>query len=564
MQDARTIPERESLDIEFKSDRGRCDDTTILEACVALANTNGGALYLGVEDNGDVTGVHASHREYLPLSAFIANHTVPPLGVRVDAVEQSEKICLRIDVPKTWGMLYATSSGRALRRRLKADGSPESVPMFPSEIVSHMTNMRAADYSAAVLEEATVDDLDPLEIARLKQIIRDYSGERTLLELTDDELISALGLVETRNGKRYPTIAGLLLIGKRDSLRRFVPTAKSAFQVLSGTNVAMNEDFFVPILAAVERMMMYVDAYNPEEEIDLAKDLYRTGIPAYEKSAVREAVVNAYSHRDYTMLGRVRVMIDERELTVASPGGFVEGIQLTNLLRAEPHGRNLRVSDALKRIGLAERTGRGIDRIFERTIWSGGVLPDYSSSTPAVVSVRIPRAFPASDRFKLVRATERALGRKPSVEMLILACTLGYGQALTQKEAEILTGLPPYEVHEALRAFVEGGLVQQIEPGPEQDARFAVRGNGSGESGQPGAAKEPGVPSNVQISAADRILSLLRSSESLSIAEISEKLTLSRDKAYRALRQLQQDGKADRVGAGRYTRYTAHRARPNN
>ena len=63
------------------------------------------------------------------------------------------------------------------------------------------------------------------------------------------------------------------------------------------------------------------------------------------------------------MLGRVRVLMDDDGLTISNPGGFIEGVTIENLLTAEPHGRNPALADALKRIGLAERTGRGFDRI---------------------------------------------------------------------------------------------------------------------------------------------------------------------------------------------------------
>lgn len=181
MIEAMHIPHRESLEVEFKSDRTRFEDTAILEASVALANTNGGTVFLGVDDDGTLTGLHPDHVDYLPLSAYIANYTVPPLGVRVQSLQQNGKAFLRIVVPKTAGILYATSSGRVLRRRLKADGTPESIPVFPQEIISRMAEIRATDYSAAVVPAATLEDLDPLEVARMRKLITEYSVERALL-----------------------------------------------------------------------------------------------------------------------------------------------------------------------------------------------------------------------------------------------------------------------------------------------------------------------------------------------------------------------------------------------
>lgn len=79
-------------------------------------------------------------------------------------------------------------------------------------------------------------------------------------------------------------------------------------------------------------------------------------------------------------------------LTVSNPGGFIDGVNLKNLLTVEPHGRNPALADAMKRIGLAEKTGRGIDRIFEGSIVFGRPWPDYSESTGRVVKLFIQRA----------------------------------------------------------------------------------------------------------------------------------------------------------------------------
>lgn len=73
----RAIPERESLTVEFKSDRRRLSDAELVAAAVCLANTDGGAIFLGVEDDGTITGLHPEHRNLAGLSAMIANRTNP-------------------------------------------------------------------------------------------------------------------------------------------------------------------------------------------------------------------------------------------------------------------------------------------------------------------------------------------------------------------------------------------------------------------------------------------------------------------------------------------------------
>ena len=77
----RNIGFKESLTVEFKSDRNMLSDTDIIDVVVAFANTNGGDLYLGVEDDGSVSGLNKSRGDQTQLAAVIANKTVPPVAV---------------------------------------------------------------------------------------------------------------------------------------------------------------------------------------------------------------------------------------------------------------------------------------------------------------------------------------------------------------------------------------------------------------------------------------------------------------------------------------------------
>ena len=77
----------ESLAVEFKSDVKSLPDRDLVAAVVALANTEGGDLFLGVEDDGTPTGLHANHRNLAGLPALIANKTIPSLAVRVETLE---------------------------------------------------------------------------------------------------------------------------------------------------------------------------------------------------------------------------------------------------------------------------------------------------------------------------------------------------------------------------------------------------------------------------------------------------------------------------------------------
>lgn len=387
----RTIPERETVTVEFKSDKKKLPDNDLIEAVVGMANTEGGVLYLGVENDGEITGVHKEHADEIGVTALIANKTVPAVSVRAEILVENGTEVLKIEIPMSRAIV-SSSDGKILRRRTKLDGTPENIPLYPYEINTRLSELSLLDFSAQLLKDATVEDLDPNERKRLRNIIKMRKGEESLTGLTDEELDKALCLVKEESGILRPTVTGMLLIGREDRLKKLIPTAGASFQVLEGTRVRVNEQFVEPLLHAFERIETHLKAWNPEQEMEYG--MFRIPIPEFSEAAIREGLVNAFCHRDYTILQTVRVVVDDEGLTISSPGGFIEGVNLSNLLTVEPHGRNQTLADALKRIGLAERTGRGIDRIFEGSIVYGRPLPDYSESISRYVKLFIQRARP--------------------------------------------------------------------------------------------------------------------------------------------------------------------------
>ena len=106
------LPPAESLTVEFKSDRKRLPDDELVESLVCLANTDGGELWLGVEDDGTPTGLHQQHRDVVGLPGLVAARTSPSLVVAVDAVEISGVRVARILIPKSSSGEVATTSNR--------------------------------------------------------------------------------------------------------------------------------------------------------------------------------------------------------------------------------------------------------------------------------------------------------------------------------------------------------------------------------------------------------------------------------------------------------------------
>ncbi len=544
----RIIPLKETLTVEFKSDVKKYSDADLFEAIVAFANTNGGDLYLGVEDDGTITGVHKEHSNPVTLSAYIANNTVPPISTRTEILEEEYPV-LKISVPKSYGGIVATRSGKMLRRRMKSDNTPENVPLYPIEIATRLSDLRLLDYSAMMVFDSLPADIDPLEIERLRQIILSYDGDKALLELDDAELLKALGFTREQNGVVYPTVAGLLMVGKVPSLKRFVPTAAASFQVLEGTRVRVNEDYVLPVLACIEKIVSHMEAWNPESEIEMG--LFRMPAPEFDKRAFREAIVNAFSHRDYSIMGRVRVTVAEEGLTIANPGGFIEGVTIQNLLTAEPHGRNQLLADALKRVGLAEKTGRGIDRIFEGSLIYGRGFPDYSNTTSTVVSLFIPRNKPDAQLTKMIAEEHNRLGRPLPINTLLVLNMLRDSPRSDVKQLSEALNLSETMIKAILDRAIETGLVEGYGAGRGRNYSLSHELYQDKEK-TAGYVRQRDIDETRH---QELIISMARSSEYISRADVVKLLHVKESKAYGLLKTLVKQGALAPINKGRYAKY---------
>ncbi|MDD4029030.1 MAG: ATP-binding protein [Caldisericia bacterium] len=465
------ILQGENLTQEFKSDLKSLPDRDLISTIVSLANTDGGSIWLGVEDDGKITGLHKNHLDVNKIPSLVANKTNPSISVSVELFKVKGKSIVRINVPMS-RQLVSTSDGLLLRRRLKLDGTPESVPFYPHEFIPRISSLGLIDPSAIIVEGVSANELDPIQRLRIRNAIKKYGGEQSLLALADDEFDGALGLCQEINGIRRPTICGLLLLGNVNLLRIHLPAYEVAFQVLQGTDVKVNEFFRKPLLETFEEIELLFRARVEEEEIQVG--LFRVPVPNYDRKAFREAFVNALVHRDFHRLGAVHIKISDDGLSISNPGGFVEGVTLNNLLVADPRSRNPLLADVIKRIGLAERTGRGIDRIYEGMLRYGRPAPDYSMSNEFTVSVQMSNVAADLDFLKMVVEQEDKLGNMP-IDTLIILSSFRKHRRLTV--SNLVPAIQKHEsyVHSALEKLVETGFLEPHGTGRGRTYTLSIR-----------------------------------------------------------------------------------------
>jgi ATP-dependent DNA helicase RecG len=543
------LPKKESLTIEFKSDCNCLSDTDLVDTIVGLTNTEGGVLYLGIEDNGTVTGLHKKHMDILPVISFVANHTMPSVAIRAEIIIQDGKSILQLIIPKSKQNIVATSNGKILKRRLKADGTPENIPLYPFEIMSRLSDLGIFDYSAQPFPHSTINDFDPNEILRLRKIISKRHGDSSLLELSNEELFKALRLVIDVNGQSIPTVTGVLLIGKESIIDKLLPTAQAAFQVLDGTSIRVNEQIRKPLLATFDLFTDLLKPWNPEKEV--VDGLFHIPVPEFDHNAFREALINAFCHRDYSMLQMTRVLIDNEGLTISSPGGFIDGVTLKNLLTVEPHGRNPALADALKRIGLAERTGRGIDRIFAGSIFYGRPLPDYSESSSTNVKVFIPRSHPDVAFMKMIANEHDKSGHFLSINSLLILSALRTEHRLDIRRMTELTNIGEGRINALVETLVEQGLIEAKGTGRGRvyilsATVYRTSKNTAAYVRQAGFEK---------VRQPELILQYVKAQGSITRGEAATLLNISNVTAYRLLKRMVLEQKLNQTGNKHNTKY---------
>ncbi len=545
------LPPAESLTVEFKSDRKRLPDAELVESLVCLANTEGGELWLGVEDDGQVTGLHADHALLVGLAGLVAARTSPSLQVDVEPVDIRGVRVARIGVPKA-NSEVATKAGVYVRRRIKHDGTPECVPMLPHERISRASSFGLVDVSAQPVAGCTLGDFDPLERERLRQAVQKYGGDRVLLELDDEALDGALGFTTRMPaGERVPTLTGLLVIGRESVLRERVSTHEFAFQVLAREAVSFNEFRRYPLLKALDWLETNFRPYNPEKEVQIG--LFRVPIPKVDMGAFREAVANALVHRDYHRLGAVHVRLDDHGLAVSNPGGLVEGVTVHNLLTTAPRPRNPALADAMKRIGIVERSGRGVDKIYRGMLRFGRPEPDYSRTDSNNVILQLATVEADEVFLQLIVGQEnRQNGVGFPINSLIALAVLYEQKRLGVDELAQHIHSDSTQARRTLESLVEAGLVQPH--GNTRSRSYTLSAEVYQAKGQQVAYTRQAGFSSLQNE--QMVLSHVRHHGQIRRSEVIDLCRLTQNQAAKLLKRLKEEGRLVKHGERRWAFYT--------
>ncbi len=424
----------------------------IAETLTAMANADGGALVVGVEDDGTVSGADFPEDRLKVLKSAPKTHVRPSLRPRVHEGKLEGKPVLVFEVD--WSMdVHQLTDGRYL---LRVDD--ENVPFPARDIEAMKEGKRRRVTETRFVSEATLGDLDLTLVNRL--------AERLGVQASPQDLLSRYRLTEGRNGKTALTFAALLLFGKDPG--RWHPRCGIDFVKYEGAerrvgaelNIVKRERIEAPLALLIEKAYETIRPHVRERQ--RLVDLFFEERLEYPSFAWQEAIVNAVAHRDYRYEGLgIEVWMFDDRLEIRSPGELVEPVTLDRLLKRERihASRNPRIVRVLTDFGYMREQGEGIPRIFEAMEREGLYPPEIRLEAGAIFTVTLRNTVAYR------QDTLRWLGELRHLDLngnqkRILAYAREHSNAFTSRDYQGLVGADLYTASREIKDLIRKGVVK--------------------------------------------------------------------------------------------------------
>jgi len=369
---------RESEHLELKEAKQSYSADKLLRYCAALANEGGGRVVLGVTNKipRRVVGTAAFQNPGDTTQSLLQQLH---LRIQADELAHPDGRVLVFTVPsRPVGMPIAVD-GRYWMR------AGESLTAMTPDMLKRIFDEAAPDFSAETCERATLADLDPDAVKAFRQAWSRKAGNPQLEKLSVEQLLSDSELLV--DGR--VTHAALVLLGAHRALGRLLPQAEVVYEYRSGEasgpaqqRLDLRRGFFL----FFDELWQAIAARNEVQHYQ--EGLFIWDVPTFDETTVREAVLNAVAHRDYRLQGSVFVRQHPRRMEIVSPGGLPPDVTLENILWKQSP-RNRRICEAFQRCGLVERSGQGMNRIYEGCIRQGKPLPDFRGTDEYQVALSL-------------------------------------------------------------------------------------------------------------------------------------------------------------------------------
>jgi ATP-dependent DNA helicase RecG len=374
----------EDLHTEFKEWPIRPDN--LASSIVALANTDGGQILLGVNDSGEIVGVAEDEldigTQFVDNVAF--NNCEPPVTVIQETVrDEQDRVVLVINVPKgderpyrtNRGLYYVrTSSGRRQASR--------------QELLRLFQATESLYYDEIPIMRSRIADLDDPAFDRLLENVRGYGLD--ISGIPKDQILKNWRLVREVGDEAHPTLAGLLFLAR--SPQQFLPTFYISALRIPGTDISVEpldqnriEGRLVEMLDDALRFLD-IHLMRPHR----IQRLEPEAKPEMPGEVLREALVNALAHRDYTISAPVRVIVYDDRVEIRTPGQLPNTVTVESVRLGVHVLRNPVIYNLFLKLGRVTDTGGGIPRMIRVLRETTGREPDFRSEANEFV-VSLPR-----------------------------------------------------------------------------------------------------------------------------------------------------------------------------
>lgn len=537
-------------DIEVKSAQ-RGTPQRLFESLSAFANrTGGGVILLGLDENRafEVVGVGDAQRAIEEISHVAAEQLEPTLRPEFTLAEIDGKSVLAIEVfeiPVEQKPCFYKAAGLQSGAYIRVGNTNRQMNSY--EVFSYLTARAQPTFDEEPVIEATIADLDR---ERLEEYIRQLRRARLdapYLNRPLEEVLKQLRIIRDVDGVLRPTLAGLLMFGAYP--QTFEPQLVITFLHYYGTDEAEktprgerfldNRKFEGPIPAMVEAAVNYVMASIRKSS--LIEGLLRRDIPEYPEEAVREAVVNAVAHRDYSPYVRgsyIQLRLFADRLEAQSPGGLY-GTVTEETLEEEQSTRNRVLMRLMEDAHLVENRGSGIRAMIDAMRRLNLEPPRFQDRRASfLVTFRSHTLMGPEGIAWLNRFADRPLTDRQRLALVYLH----HNEQLTNSDYQRLNHVDSVMASRELRGLVQSGLVEQ-----HSTRRWAYYTLSS-------AAKTETGP--MPLSDEERIIAYLREHRSINNAECRDLLGADARRVNYVLQKMLAASILQRQGEHRWARYT--------
>jgi len=362
----------ENAVIEFKREY----TSDIIKTVIAYANTSGGTLYIGVDDNGGAYGVDDIDATMLRASNTIRDSVKPDVTMFVDYAQEviDNKAVIKIVVQKGSACPYYIA-GKGIRPEgVYVRQGASSVPSTETAILRMIkeTDGEKFEETRSLNQELTFVDAE--KEFKLENVSFGKSQQKTLGLMNADGIYTNLGLLLSD---------------------QCVHTVKLA--VFEGTTKAIFKDrreFSGSLLKQLNEIYEFIDRYNRiRSEVN---GLRRSDKRDYPPEAVREALLNALVHKDYAFSDSTLISIFDNRIEFVSIGGLVRGITFDDMMLGISIARNKNLANVFYRLTLVEAYGTGMPKIMQS--YEGFAVKPKIEVTDNAFRITLPNTNEVSER----------------------------------------------------------------------------------------------------------------------------------------------------------------------